>query len=225
METHAQPSISTSQCSPFQTRRMAESWSRYPELTDALIRSLALENRRLNDALDRQSIRDTTSGLFTRRYLEESLERELARARAHQNVLSFILLHIDNFQAFQDACGRPAANILLQSIAHAMNSHIRPWDIGCRYGLEEFAIVMPEAPLYVAYNRAEKLRATIKAFEWCNNSRLSTTTTLTAGIASFPEHATTAPLLVQAAELALSRALKNGTDRVELPAQSLPALS
>jgi diguanylate cyclase (GGDEF)-like protein len=221
MEVYEELSATFPRTVSTETQRLANLWKKYADLTDSLARALALENRRLHHALDHECVRDRLTGLFTRRYLEESLDRELFRAQSRQYGLAVVVFHLDSFKAFQAECGPGGANILLQAVAHAMKSQVRPGDIACRYGAEEFAMVLFDAPFFAARNRAEQLRKAITTSEWCNNSRLSVHVTLSAGVASFPEHATTSLLLLQAADLALRRVIESGNDRVAIATSTI----
>lgn len=207
LSTPSSPSVSTA------TYKLSISDTQCADLTDALVRSLTTENRRLHDALDHECIRDRVTGLFTRRYMEETLDRELFRANRRQDELCVIECCLDHFFQFEEQCGAAAANILLQAVAHVFKVHSRAGDIAYRSGASKFALILFETPLYVAHNRAEQLRKRIGEIEWCHNSQLSFQVTLSAGIAAFPEHATTSLLLLQAADDALHRAVENGANR------------
>jgi diguanylate cyclase (GGDEF)-like protein len=167
-----------------------------------------------------ESARDEFTGLYNRSYVEGTLEREIARAEARGRSVSVVIIDLDHFEQFKDECGEAAAGILVQLIAQLIQSQTRPTDFACRYRHSEFAIVMPEAPANVARQRAEQLRAGIRRVGWCHNDSLSAPVTVSAGVASFPDHAADTPSLLHAAGAALCRATGRGRDRVMVAAAS-----
>ena len=107
--------------------------------------SLALANFRLQEVLRHQSIRDPLTGLYNRRYLEESLAREIARCQRRKLPLVVLMLDLDHFKAFNDQHGHPGGDTMLASFGRLLQANCRPEDIACRFGGEEFTVILPEA--------------------------------------------------------------------------------
>jgi diguanylate cyclase (GGDEF)-like protein len=176
--------------------------------------SLSLANLRLREALRNQSIRDPLTGLFNRRFLDDSLQRELRRASRKNRPLSILMLDIDHFKRFNDTFGHEAGDVLLRHLGSFLQSYIRADDLAFRYGGEEFVIILPEAGLDGARQRAEQL---IKDFKRLDVQYRGTTLgplTVSIGMAAFPDHGTVADTLLRAADQALYRAKAEGRDRV-----------
>ena len=175
---------------------------------------LALANLRLREALQDQSIHDPLTGLFNRRYMEESLERELRRALREQRTLGLIMLDLDHFKQFNDTYGHEAGDALLRELGHLLQARIRKEDIACRYGGEEFVLVLPEASLEVTRRRAEQLRESFKSLTVRVRGQNHGAGTVSLGVAGFPEHGATFSALLRVADAALYRAKNEGRDRV-----------
>ncbi len=178
--------------------------------------ALALANLKLRQTLRSQSIRDPLTGLFNRRYLEETLERELRRAGRNGRPLGVIMIDLDHFKRFNDTFGHDAGDTLLRELGHFLQMHIRGDDIACRYGGEEFTLILPEASLDATAQRAEELRAGIKGLSVSHRSQPLGALTLSSGVAAFPEHGSTTEAIMKDADAALYRAKAEGRDRVVL---------
>ncbi len=178
--------------------------------------ALALGNLQLRETLHQQSTRDPLTGLFNRRHMEDSLERELRRAERAGRPLGVILFDLDHFKRFNDAFGHDAGDYLLKELAHSMTRHSRKEDIACRYGGEEFLLIMPEASLQTAQHRAEQLRLEIKRKAWECRGRLLGPVTLSCGVSAFPRHGRSREELLLAADAALYQAKREGRDRVSV---------
>ncbi len=176
--------------------------------------SLALANLRLRETLRNQSIRDPLTGLFNRRYLEETLERELHRATRGPYPLGIILLDLDHFNHFNDTFGHEAGDLVLRELGQLLTSHIRGSDIACRYGGEEFILILPEAPLETTRKRAETLRTTVKQLAVEQRGQPLGALSISLGVAIFPEHGANREMVLRAADQALHRAKHEGRDRV-----------
>ena len=176
--------------------------------------SLALANIRLREKLRDQSARDPLTGLFNRRYLEETLDRELRRANREEYALGLILADLDHFKALNDAFGHMAGDETLRGVARYLESAVRGDDIACRYGGEEFVIVLPRASVEDAHRRADALREGIKNGTPNLSRPLYPTTTMSIGVAAYPEHGASASELILAADSAMYRAKALGRDRV-----------
>jgi diguanylate cyclase (GGDEF)-like protein/PAS domain S-box-containing protein len=182
--------------------------------------ALALANLRLRETLRTQSIRDPLTGLFNRRYMEESLERELRRADRRGHPVSVIMLDLDHFNRFNNTFGHQSGDALLQAFGEMVRAQVRSEDIACRYGGEEFTLIMPEASMEVALRRAERLRQEVKELRIQQRGQSLGVVTVSLGVAVYPEFGATAEALIRAADLALYRAKAGGRDRVEVADQS-----
>jgi diguanylate cyclase (GGDEF)-like protein/PAS domain S-box-containing protein len=176
--------------------------------------SLALANLRLRETLRNQSIRDPLTGLFNRRYLEETLERELHRAARGPYPLGIIMLDLDHFKHFNDTFGHEAGDLVLRELGQLLKSHIRGSDIACRYGGEEFILILPEAPLETIRKRAETLRTAVKQLAVKQRGQPLGALSMSLGVALFPEHGANSEMILRAADQALYRAKHEGRDRV-----------
>jgi diguanylate cyclase (GGDEF)-like protein/PAS domain S-box-containing protein len=181
--------------------------------------ALALANLRLRETLRLQSIRDPLTRLFNRRYMEESLERELRRASRTERPLGVILLDIDHFKVYNDAFGHEAGDTVLRELGNFLQLQVRSEDIACRYGGEEFILILPDASLEVAEHRAEQLRQGIKHLNIQQRGQSLGTISLSLGVAVFPQHGLTAGPILRAADAALYRAKSLGRDQVVVSEQ------
>lgn len=175
--------------------------------------ALALANLQLREILRTQSVRDPLTGLYNRRYMEESLDRELGRAIRKKCPLGVMMIDVDHFKKFNDAFGHEAGDSVLKALGSLFRAQLRSSDIACRYGGEEFAMILPEASLEDTRARAEILREeakhVIKQFRGCPLDAV----TLSIGVANFPEKSSRESLL-RAADQALYDAKAQGRDRV-----------
>jgi diguanylate cyclase (GGDEF)-like protein len=178
--------------------------------------ALALANVRLRETLRGQSIRDPLTGLFNRRYMEETLDRELSRAERERRALSLILLDIDRFKQFNDSFGHEAGDTVLASLGMLLRAMSRVGDVACRYGGEEFVLILPEASLPDAQRRAEEIREAIRGLRVTHGGRPLEGVRCSMGVAAFPEHGDAGGALLRAADAALYRAKREGRDQVVL---------
>lgn len=176
--------------------------------------ALALANQKLRDTLRQQSIRDPLTGLFNRRYMEETIEREVHRVSRTKQPVGIIMMDVDRFKRFNDVHGHDAGDLVLHELGAFLRSSIRGEDIACRYGGEEFVLIMPGAPLEVVRERAEILREGIKGLHLRYRDQPLEALTVSLGVASFPEHGPNAEATIRAADSALRIAKKTGRDRV-----------
>ncbi|MCL4500501.1 MAG: GGDEF domain-containing protein, partial [Deltaproteobacteria bacterium] len=182
--------------------------------------TLALSNLLLRETLRHQSIRDALTGLYNRRYLEGALEREIYRAARHHRPLGIIMLDVDHFKRFNDEFGHDAGDALLQEMGTFLKTKIRQTDIACRYGGEEFLVILPEMSLAAAGQKAEQLREKFKCLNIMHQGHLLRRATISLGVAAFPEHGTTVQNLIRMADKALYQAKEDGRDRVAVAAVS-----
>ncbi len=179
-----------------------------------LLRRQLKEIQALEVSLREQAIRDGLTGLYNRRYLDETLERECFRAGREGRPLSLIIADVDHFKGFNDRYGHQAGDRMLQAFGEMLGNDIRHGDIACRYGGEEFVVILPHAPLSAARERAERLRAEFAALQIPFGGKILSST-LSLGLAAFPEHAGDAESLLHAADQALYAAKTRGRNRVE----------
>lgn len=173
-----------------------------------------LANVKLRETLRTQSIRDPLTGLFNRRYMEESLDRELPRAERKGHAIGVITIDLDHFNQFNNTFGHQAGDALLQAFGELLRQRVRAEDIACRYGGEEFTLILPEAPLDVAVARAETLRQAVKELRVTLRGQSLGVVTASMGVAAFPIHGRSADSVLRAADDALYRAKAEGRDRV-----------
>lgn len=173
----------------------------------------ALANFRLRDTLKGQSTKDALTGLFNCRMLEESLAWEFLRSERHQRPLSIIALDIDHFKAVNDTYGHDAGNTALRAVADAMKASIRKEDILCRSGGEEFTVLLAETSLASAKIVADKVLNAVRALQIVDNGKLLPRVTVSAGISTSPEHASSAAQLLRVADAALYAAKHGGRDK------------
>jgi diguanylate cyclase (GGDEF)-like protein/PAS domain S-box-containing protein len=176
--------------------------------------SLALANFKLRETLRNQSIRDPLTGLFNRRYMEESFERELARGARNGGCVTVLAIDVDHFKNFNDTFGHLAGDALLSGLGALFLRYFRSEDIACRYGGEEFNIILPECSLASAEERAEGLRQAAKALQVAFRGQSYGGITVSVGVAVFPQHGGDAATLLERADEALYRAKAGGRDRV-----------
>jgi diguanylate cyclase (GGDEF)-like protein/PAS domain S-box-containing protein len=176
--------------------------------------ALSLASLRLRETLRDQSIRDPLTGLFNRRFMEESLEREMQRAIRKNHPVSVLFIDLDHFKRFNDTFGHDAGDLVLRSIADVFRKQFRVDDVICRYGGEEFGIILPESSAQNAAIRANALREEIKKLEIQYKNRTVGTITLSIGVACFPEHGRTSEELVKAADQCLYKSKAAGRDSV-----------
>jgi diguanylate cyclase (GGDEF)-like protein len=173
------------------------------------------EIEELQARLREQAIRDPLTGLFNRRYLTETLARELARGEREGRPLSVVLLDVDHFKALNDAFGHEAGDVMLRALGSFLAEQTRHGDIACRYGGEEFVVVLPGASADAALARAEAWRAAFQELRAsCQGKELQAT--VSAGVAAFPAHARTAEDLLRRADAAMYEAKHQGRNRVVL---------
>jgi diguanylate cyclase (GGDEF)-like protein len=169
-----------------------------------------------------QSIRDPLTGLFNRRYMEETLEREVRRAQRAGRPMAVLMMDLDHFKRVNDDFDHDAGDALLREIGAALLRNLRREDVACRFGGEEFVLVLPEASLPDAERRAEELRGEIKRLRVSDKGRLLGPVTISIGLAAYPEHGLAGDALLHAADSALYRAKREGRDRVVIAETEVP---
>lgn len=187
------------------------------ELSETVAQNIAMSfaNLRLQEKLRYQSLRDPLTGLYNRRFLQESLEKEIDRAHRQQEFVGIIMLDIDHFKKFNDLHGHSAGDLVLQEVGNYLLSQIRQYDLACRYGGEELVIVMPNASIEDTIMRAEQIRQDVKQIRLRYETQLLNTISVSIGVSCFPDDGTKTDELIQAADNALYRAKELGRDRVQ----------
>jgi len=178
--------------------------------------TLALANLTLRESLRVQSIRDALTGLYNRRYLEESLPRELARAKRKGTTLGVVMLDVDHLKQVNDSFGHEAGDALLQGMGHWLQSNTRAEDISCRYGGDEFVLILPDSSLDSTYQRAQQFGAGIRALKIEFQGLPLGPATVSTGVAGFPMHGETRDELLAAVDAALYKAKEGGRNCVVL---------
>jgi len=176
--------------------------------------SLALANLKLRETLRTQAARDALTGLYNRRYLEHVLEREVLRASRNRRTVGLIMLDLDHFKRFNDSYGHEAGDLLLRSVGDFLVSNVRAEDVACRYGGEEFVVMLPEATLEMTQTRAEQLWKGMHRLSINARGELLPAVTASLGVAAFPEHGQNVAELLRAADMAMYAAKREGRDRV-----------
>lgn len=178
--------------------------------------ALSLWNLKLRESLRNQSICDPLTGLFNRRYMEESLEREFSRANRHKSSVAIVMVDLDHFKRFNDTFGHQAGDELLRALGGLLQKNTRSQDIACRYGGEEFALVLSDSSLEGAYKRAEILRQQVKQLSVEYDGQTLGAVSVSMGVAVFPDHGTTMADVLRASDQALYSAKREGRDRVSV---------
>ncbi|MFH1330633.1 MAG: sensor domain-containing diguanylate cyclase [Actinomycetota bacterium] len=198
-------------------------WHSYARRVTTISEVLAmgLSNLAARETLRSQSIRDPLTALYNRRFMEESLDRELARATRHESFVGLIILDPDNFKRFNDEFGHRAGDTALIEVGSLLRDSIRTEDVACRYGGEEFAVIMPGAPLEATTRRAEGILEAVRSIAVRDvGGKTVGSITMSAGISHFPDHGATSDALVEAADIALFAAKNAGRDCVRVAPQA-----
>jgi diguanylate cyclase (GGDEF)-like protein len=181
-------------------------------LTDQL--SLSLTNIELRERLENMALRDGLTGLYNRRFLDEMLERDLAKLKRDNKLAALLLLDVDHFKRFNDTHGHQAGDEALRRVATALAASVRVSDVVCRYGGEEFLVFLPDCNMDEATAKAEKIRAAVAGISMTMGERVIPGVTISIGLAMFPAQASTRAQLIQSADAALYRAKGAGRNRV-----------
>lgn len=160
------------------------------------------------------SIRDHITNLFNRRYMDETLEREILRAKRHRLPVGIMIMDIDYFKQYNDTMGHEAGDILLKEFAKLLSTHVRDADIACRFGGDEFVLVMPGASQRVTMVRAELLCEHVRQLQFTYMNKTQSDVTVSIGVSSFPKNGSTGELILKSADTALFQAKEQGRDCV-----------
>jgi diguanylate cyclase (GGDEF)-like protein/PAS domain S-box-containing protein len=175
---------------------------------------LSIANIRLREALRTQSVRDPLTGLYNRRYLEEVLDREVRRAARAAQSLGVLMIDLDHFKSFNDTYGHDAGDAVLRETGASLTRGIRAEDFVCRFGGEEFVVILPTANLEAACARAERLRSKMMELTVLHQGRSMGMLTVSIGVAVFPDHGASPQELMAAADAALYEAKRGGRNQV-----------
>lgn len=183
---------------------------------------LGIANLKLRESMHNLSIRDTLTELFNRRYMEEALAQELHRTKRNAARLAVIMIDIDHFKQYNDNFGHAGGDAILRALGAFFKKHVRGSDIACRYGGEEFMLILSSSTAEGARQRAEKIREGAKLLSVNHANQDLGAFTLSLGVAIFPDDASEAAAIVKAADLALYQAKRGGRDRVVMSVQKAP---
>jgi len=178
------------------------------------VAGLALAGMTVRRRLRQRSVRDALTGLFNHRYLEDTLARELHRARRNASAVSLLMIDIDDFAAFCKQHGVDAGDMVLEAYAGMLQSSFRGSDVCSRWEASRLGVLLPEADLEDSIRRASAVRTLLSQLEIRHRGRILTTPGVSVGVAAYPVHADTADALIAAAERALRHAVESGGDMV-----------
>ncbi len=179
------------------------------------IKNLQDELRKANVRLEELSNRDSLTNIYNRRYFIDLVEKELDRARRYGSRLSFLMIDIDNFKAFNDTYGHLVGDMVLTEVAQLLHSGLRKTDTVARYGGEEFALLLPETDAKGSYAVAERYRVQVQVHKFGSETE-PLKVTISVGISHYPSRGIdTVDDLIRIADDALYQAKRNGRNRVE----------
>jgi diguanylate cyclase (GGDEF)-like protein len=185
--------------------------------------SLALANLALREKLRNQALRDELTGLYNRRFLDETLPRLVAHAERRAAPVSVLMLDLDHFKQVNDRHGHAVGDAVLREVGGLLLSRLRRMDIACRYGGEELIVLLPDCPAMDALARANEICAAVRGLRDRAESTLPPVT-LSIGVAAWPDHGEQIGKVIEAADAALYAAKRGGRDRA-MPAEvAAPAL-
>ncbi len=176
--------------------------------------AMALHNIRLRDALREEAVRDPLTGLFNRRHLDGAVRSNFEHAVRRGEPTSVLMLDLDRFKDYNDRHGHEAGDRLLQAVGRYLSQAVRADDVPCRYGGEEFTVVLHDAPLEIAVERAESIRQGIERLHLTMGRQVLAPVTVSIGVASYPQHGKHFAGVLHSADMALLRAKREGRNRV-----------
>jgi diguanylate cyclase (GGDEF)-like protein len=178
--------------------------------------SMSIAGLNLRTKLENESIRDPLTGLFNRRFMEVALERELHRAQRQSATLAVVMLDVDHFKMFNDSFGHNAGDAVLREVAECLKQSVRTDDVICRYGGEEFVIILPEISEQLALERADKIRRAVSSLNVHFKGQSMRKISISVGLAMYPHHANNGDDMVRLADTALYQAKHAGRNQVQL---------
>lgn len=187
----------------------------YSDAQKELLEKIDAEDKllKLQKELEEQAIRDSLTGLYNRRFLDETLNRELSRAERDKYSVSVVMLDLDHFKMFNDTYGHDVGDMMLKQLGKLLSSQVRAGDIACRYGGEEFVVVMPKASLTIAKQRANDWRTKFESQVLIHEGEVLNAT-LSAGVAVYPLHGTSSDEVIRKADQAMYAAKAAGRNQV-----------
>jgi diguanylate cyclase (GGDEF)-like protein len=183
--------------------------------------SMSIAGLNLRTKLENESIRDPLTGLFNRRFMEVALERELHRAQRRNATLAVVMLDVDHFKMLNDSFGHDAGDAVLCEVAESLKQSVRTEDVICRYGGEEFVIILPEISEPFALERADKIRRAINSLNVQFKGQSVRRISISVGLAMYPDHANNGDDLIRLADAALYEAKHAGRNQVQLAVGTL----
>lgn len=181
---------------------------------NAILKQRMAEIEALQENLREQAIRDPLTGLFNRRYLMDTLQREIQRCRVDREPLSVALIDVDHFKVVNDTLGHEAGDQILVRVGHYLAGQVRVGDgAACRYGGEEFVVVLPGINVEQAAKRAEEWRSDLQDMPVLRGHD-GAAVTISVGVASVSSELATSHVLVRAADEAMYQAKRLGRNRV-----------
>jgi len=183
---------------------------------------LAIGNLNLRETLSNRSLHDPLTGLYNRRHMEESLEKEMRRAVRYGRSVAVVILDLDHFKKFNDNHGHGAGDALLVKFAEFLQKSVRDYDVACRYGGEEFVLILPEISEENALKRARQLLEEISHLTVSYQDKTLEAVTSSIGVALFPQHGSNWESVLRAADAALYQAKTQGRNRAVMA--SLPSV-
>ena len=185
--------------------------------------SLGIANIRLRDNLRAQALRDPLTGLYNRRHLNETFERELQRCARNKRPLTVWIIDVDHFKDFNDENGHDAGDEVLAAVAKNLKQQLRFEDMLCRWGGEEFVAILPEMGMPLALERAQAAIESVARLSVYHQHQALPQVTISLGVAVFPKHGSTTEVLIRAADQALYNAKEDGRNQVQIfPDTSFP---
>lgn len=178
---------------------------------------MALANLKMQENMRQETIRDPLTGLFNRRYMMEILHLEIARSERSRRSLALIMIDVDYYKSINDQYGHSLGDQVLVQVSQVFLENIRRGDVACRFGGDEFVLVMPGVSLEVAVQRAEFIRLKVGNMKVRVEGGGEENITLSMGVAAYPSHGANADALLRAADQALYRAKEQGRNRTALP--------
>lgn len=178
------------------------------------------ESERLKEELKKMAISDPLTGLYNRRYLDDFLNREIRRCSRTKHSLGAIFIDLDHFKKINDTYGHDVGDLVLEEVSKLIKENIRSSDIACRYGGDEFVVLLPETSHASTQQKANKILSALEKTEWPRQYNDFGGVSLSVGVATYPDHAKDASELLRNADKALFLAKENGRNRIQCASQS-----
>ena len=176
--------------------------------------ALSIMSLKLREELEAQSIRDPLTSLYNRRYMEDNLQREISKSARHKTKLGMMVLDIDHFKSINDNFGHDMGDVVIKETGEIISSHFRDSDIVCRYGGEEFVVIMLEVDEDIAMQRAEQVRLAVENLAVNQGNICLKDFTISIGVALLPDHANSGATLFMAADSAMYQSKHQGRNKV-----------